>query len=142
MAAEAPLGAGVTTIAPPAFLLDVGLVPIDVPNCIDVAWFLPPCTSAPADDKSSLTTKLVPESVSTEVVSSVVLPDAILIACDCHAESLMGPVTPLIVADAFVNVTAPKLAKDEMLPPTLGASTIHSADDRSASGLCNCDELS
>src|ERR1700678_3430279 len=70
------------------------------------------------------------------------LPEPMLIACDCHAESLIGPVTPLIVADAFVNVAEPKLASAAILLPTVGASTIHSAELRSATGLCNCEELS
>ena len=63
-------------------------------------------------------------------------------ACDCHAESLIGPVTPLIVAEALVNVTVPKFAKAATLPPTVGASTIHSAELISAVGLCVAAELS
>ena len=59
-----------------------------------------------------------------------------LIAWFCHAASLIGPVTPLIVADALVNVTDPKLAIVAIRPPTLGASTIHSAEDCCATGLC------
>ena len=80
--------------------------------------------------------------VSTEVVAYVVPLTAILIACDCHDGELIGPETPLIVAEAFVKVTEPKLATVAILPPTLGASTIHSAEVRWARGLCVADELS
>jgi hypothetical protein len=89
-----------------------------------------------------VTVKLDPELVSVEVVSNVALRVPMLIAWYCHAESLIGPVTPLIVADAFVNVTVPKLAIDETLLPTVGASTIHSALVRVAVGFCTADEVS
>ena len=56
-----------------------------------------------------------------------------LITGDCHAESLdRARDLRWIVAEAFVNVTDPNLASDAILPPTLGASTIHSAELRCA----------
>ena len=71
-----------------------------------------PSPTRGAEVASSVTTKLVPESVSTDVVSSRVPPlEAMLMAWDCQAESSIGPLTPLIVADALVNVTVPKLAR-------------------------------
>ena len=53
-----------------------------------------------------------------------------LIAVSCQLELSIGPVTPLIVADALVNATDAKLANGKMPEPDEGASTIHSADDR------------
>ena len=45
---------------------------------------------------------------------------------------LMGPVTPLMVADAPVKVTDPKLAKGKTPNEDDGASAIHSAEERCA----------
>ena len=100
-----------------------------------------PAQSPEPEVESNVTTKLVPESVSTDVVSSrLPRPDAMLMASDCQAESSIGPLTPLIVADALVNVTDPKFARSAMLSPTVGASTIHSAELRAAAGLCVAEE--
>ena len=96
----------------------------------------------PPDVESYDTTKLVPEAVSTDVVSWRLPPlDAMSIASFCQAESLIGPLTPLIVADALVNVTVPKLARPAIRFPTVGASTTHSAELCSAMGLCVCAEV-
>ena len=76
----------------------------------------------------------MPELVKTEAVSYVTPFEAMLIASDCHAVSLIGPATPLITAEALVKVTVPKFGIVAMLPPTVGASTTHSAQLRGARG--------
>ena len=63
-------------------------------------------------------------------------PKTIMIAVDCQAESSMGPVTPLMVAEALVNATDPKFASGKMpevdegarrpIPPTTVAARSHS----------------
>jgi hypothetical protein len=84
-----------------------------------------------------VTVKLVPVE-SRDPVLAIVAPDdeTMLIGTVSldHAESLIGPVTLLMVAEAFVNVTEPKFASGRMPEPEDGASTIHSADDRCAPG--------
>ena len=56
--------------------------------------------------------KLVPDEPSADVVSRrLPLLFTMLMATACQAESLIGPVTPLIVAEALVNVTVPKFAR-------------------------------
>ena len=83
-----------------------------------------------------MTVKLerAPVSASAEVEVSGVEEEevAILMAIACHLESSMGPATPLIVADALVNVTELKSANVNTPELEEGASTIHSADDRAA----------
>ena len=84
---------------------------------------------AEPDVVSYVTAKLVPESINTEVVSwGVPFQEAIFMAWDCQAGSLIGPVTPLMVAEALVNVTLPKFARLAKLFPRLGVSTIHPAE--------------
>jgi hypothetical protein len=73
-----------------------------------------------------------PESVRPEVDASTVDPEAMLIEAFCQVELSMGPVFPLIVAVALVNVTDPKLASGKTPDVDEGASTTHSADDRAA----------
>ena len=87
--------------------------------------------------ESKVTVKLVPDEPSADVVSRrLPLLLTMLMATACQAESLIGPVTPLIVAEALVNVMVPKFARADWLlppPPTrVGASTIHSAELRAA----------
>ena len=55
---------------------------------------------------------------------------------------MIGPVVPLIVAEALVNVTVPKFARLATPLPTVGASMIHSAELIAAVGLCVAAELS
>src|SRR6516162_653898 len=116
-------------------------VPTAWPACGLAATFGPDCTAADAAAGGgvSITTKVVPELVRTEVRSRVVLPEVMLIARDCHPDALMAPETPLIVAEALVKVTDPKFAK-LVVPLTEVASTIHSAEVRWARGLWVCDE--
>ena len=79
----------------------------------------------------------VPPLLSADVESSrLPLLVTMSIASFCQAESLIGPVTELIVAEALVNVIVPKLATLAWRPPTVGASTIHSAEFCEAVGLC------
>ncbi len=65
-----------------------------------------------------------------------------LIAFDCHEDESIGPEIPLITAVALVKLTDPKFARSATLLPTEGASTIHSAEDLWANGLCVAEELS
>jgi len=88
---------------------------------------------------TQVTVKLEAPAVSVKLeVEAVVTPElTMLIAAACQEEQSIGPVTPLIVADALVNVTDAKLASgstSEVSEADTGASTIHSADDRWACG--------
>jgi len=74
---------------------------------------------------------VVVESVKDPVVASVVLLDVMLIEAFAPAELSMGPTAPLIVAEAPLIVAVPKFASGK-IPPDEGASTIHSAEERSA----------
>ena len=83
------------------------------------------------EDALQVTVKLdVPLlSVRPEVVSSCAERVAMSIAAACQAESSMGPVVPLIVAEAPLKLTVPKLARGRTPLLDDGASTTHSADD-------------
>jgi hypothetical protein len=72
----------------------------------------------------------LPASINPEVEVSGCAELAMLIADSSQLELSIGPVTPLIVADALVNVTEAKLANGTTPELDEGTSTIHSADER------------
>ena len=76
-----------------------------------------------------------PMSLNAEVEVSVADELAMLIAVSCQRELSIGPVAPLIVADALANTTVAKLANGRTRESAEGASTIHSADERWACQL-------
>jgi hypothetical protein len=78
--------------------------------------------------------EVLPESVNPPGVA-VAFPSSMVIASCCHEGESIGPVTPLIVADAFVNPTVLKSTSGNVPWYEDGASWIHSADVRCAREL-------
>jgi hypothetical protein len=84
---------------------------------------------------SHVIVKLVPELCSVEgsaFTTKVFVTIVIWWTAEDVKEAEIEPVVPPIVAEAAVNAMTPKLARGSILPPTDGASAIHSAEDASA----------
>jgi hypothetical protein len=105
------------------------MVVVEPTPAADVGWALAcPGPMAGSLDDKKVTVKPLSELFRGDVSSwRLPLLSTMSIAMNCHFESLIGPVVPLIVAEQFVNVIMPKFARGAMPVEMTGASMIHSA---------------